>query len=152
MFLSPRNSIEGSLALLEKTSCQYWISPSPQPQSLPEILVNHPMKVLTIQDVEDLLKIEDIPHYPYDKTFEEATTEPFCVLHTSGTTGLPKPIFWSHGLLSTLDAVRLLPAADGDNGLKPWTSQWHDKDRLYSAFPFFHVSSQLLVVIDHNLT
>lgn len=139
LFLSPRNSLEGSLALLDKTSCNYWISPSKQPQSLPEILSQHPMKVLTIESVENLLNSAHVPHYPYEKTFEEAATEPFCVLHTSGTTGLPKPIFWNHGLLSTLDAVRLLPEADGDNGLKPWTSMWHDKDRLYSAFPFFHV-------------
>lgn len=129
------------MALLDKTSCKYWISPTQQPQSLPDILSQHSMKVLTIEDVESLLDTENVPRYPYEKTFDEAATEPFCVLHTSGTTGLPKPIFWNHGLLSTLDAVRLLPGVEGDGGLKPWTSTWHDKDRLYSAFPFFHVST-----------
>ncbi|RYP70479.1 hypothetical protein DL771_005416 [Monosporascus sp. 5C6A] len=122
-------------------------SDSQQPQNLPEILAQHPMKVLAIQDVEDLLDARDAPHYPYEKTFEEAATEPFCVLHTSGTTGLPKPIFWNHGLLSTLDAVRLLPPVNGDNGLKPWTSMWQEKDRLYSAFPFFHGAGMIMNIL-----
>ncbi|RYP43738.1 hypothetical protein DL768_009730 [Monosporascus sp. mg162] len=139
--------IEGSLALLDRTSCKYWISPTQQPQNLPEILAQHPMKVLSIQDVEGLLDATDVPYYPYEKTFEEAATEPFCVLHTSGTTGLPKPIFWNHGLLSTLDAVRLLPPVDGDNGLKPWTSMWHEKDRLYSAFPFYHGAGMIMNIL-----
>ncbi|RYP62963.1 hypothetical protein DL769_007102 [Monosporascus sp. CRB-8-3] len=133
--------------LLDRTSCNHWISPNQQPQNLPEILAQHPMKVLTIQDVEDLLDAANVPHYPYEKSFEEAATEPFCVLHTSGTTGLPKPIFWNHGLLSTLDAVRLLPPVDGDNGLKPWTSMWHEKDRLYSAFPFYHGAGMIMNIL-----
>jgi long-subunit acyl-CoA synthetase (AMP-forming) len=97
------------------------------------------MKVLAIPEVADLLECESTPHYIYEKTWAEAATEPFCILHTSGSTGLPKPITWNHGLLGTMDAIRLLPHVDEDGGLDPWTSIWTDKSRLYSAFPFFHV-------------
>ena len=53
---------------------------------------------------------------------------------------MPKPIAWSHGLIGTMDAVRLLPPTEGDNGLVPWTSDWKEGDRIYSSFPMSHVS------------
>lgn len=36
------------------------------------------------------------PHFPFIKTFEEARSEPLVVIHTSGTTGAPKPVIWTH--------------------------------------------------------
>jgi long-subunit acyl-CoA synthetase (AMP-forming) len=35
-------------------------------------------------------------HFPFDKTFETARSEPLVVVHTSGTTGAPKPLIWTH--------------------------------------------------------
>ncbi|KAF7884733.1 uncharacterized protein EAF02_005069 [Botrytis sinoallii] len=39
--------------------------------------------------------------FPFKKTFEAAKDEPFVVLHTSGTTELPKPIVWTHDYIAT---------------------------------------------------
>ncbi|TVY94015.1 Non-canonical non-ribosomal peptide synthetase [Lachnellula willkommii] len=36
------------------------------------------------------------PHFPFIKTFEESRSEPLVVVHTSGTTGAPKPVIWTH--------------------------------------------------------
>ena len=54
------------------------------------------MKVLAIAGVEELLRTEPVPEYAYNRTFEKAFDEPFCVLHTSGSTGHPKPIVTFH--------------------------------------------------------
>lgn len=97
------------------------------------------MKVIDLPELSNLLDAETVDAYPYTKTWDEAIRDPFCLLHTSGSTGLPKPIVWSHGLIGTMDAVRLLPPADGDDGMAPWTKGWDDGDRIYSSFPMSHV-------------
>lgn len=98
------------------------------------------MKVLQLPLLDELLD-STVPSkpFPFTKTFDEAANDPFCLLHTSGTTGVPKPIPWSHALIGTMDAVRLLPPIDGCDGLLPWTADWKDGDRIYSAFPMSHV-------------
>lgn len=102
------------------------------------------MQLLELPLLDDLLNGKPTETFPYTKTFEEAKDEPFCYLHTSGTTGVPKPIPWSHGLIGTMDAVRLLPQVEGDNGLPPWTSDWKAGDKIYSSFPMSHVSLPFL--------
>jgi long-subunit acyl-CoA synthetase (AMP-forming) len=141
LFLSPKNSNTGALAVLEAAKCNIWVHPHGQ-QRLPlveEILQQRPMNILDLPSTNDLLDAETTEYYPYDKTFDEAAQDPVCILHTSGTTGLPKPIVWSHALIGTSDAVRLLPPTEGDNGMLPWTSDWKEGDRIYSAFPMSHV-------------
>lgn len=98
------------------------------------------MQVLEIPALDEILDVQSVEPFPYTKTFEEALWEPFCILHTSGTTGVPKPIIWQNGLLGSMDAVRLLPPTEGDDGLLPWTADWKEKDRIYSSFPMSHVS------------
>ena len=97
------------------------------------------MTVLELPAIDELLNIADVKPFAYNKTFDESINDPFCILHTSGTTGVPKPISWTHGLIGTMDAVRLLPPTEGDGGLMPWTDNWNDGDRIYSSFPMSHV-------------
>lgn len=37
--------------------------------------------------LHELLRLEDVPHYSYDKPYEEAKNDPILVMHTSGSTG-----------------------------------------------------------------
>lgn len=141
MFLSPKNNTEGALAVLNAVKCNIWVKPG-EVATLPlvkDVLQQRPMKVLDLPILDELLDAKSTEPFPYTKTFEEATNDPFCFLHTSGTTGVPKPIPWSHGLIGTMDAVRLLPPTKGDDGLAPWTSDWEEGDRIYSSFPMSHV-------------
>lgn len=141
MFLSPKNSTEGALAVLEAAECNIWARPQEQ-KYLPlveDFLQKRYMEVLDLPELDELLDAEPTEPFPYTKAFDEAMQDPFCILHTSGTTGLPKPVPWSHGLIGTMDAVRLLPPMEGDHGLPPWTSLWEKGDRLYSSFPMSHV-------------
>lgn len=141
MFLSPKNNTEGALAVLDAAKCNIWVKPREQP-GLPlveDFLQQRRMRVLDIPEIDELLDAESTKSFPYTKTFDEAIRDPFCLLHTSGTTGLPKPVTWSHGLIGTMDAVRLLPSTEGDDGLAPWTSLWKEGDRMYSSFPMSHV-------------
>jgi acyl-coenzyme A synthetase/AMP-(fatty) acid ligase len=140
LLISPRNTVEADLAVIERSKCGYWILPTQYPDHLDEVFARHPMKIIHVAEADDILSSEPVPHFAYDKTFEEAKSEPFCVLHTSGSTGHPKPIIWKHSLLATLDASRLLPEHEGR---PPWVVIFGETDRFYSAFPFYHVSVTL---------
>ncbi|CAM6002878.1 unnamed protein product [Sphagnum balticum] len=153
LFLSPKNSTEAALAVLDAASCNIWVKPGGKPSKLvDEFLHQRPMKVIELPGLDELLDAEAAEPYPYTKTFDQAIRDPFCLLHTSGSTGLPKPIGWSHGLIGTMDAVRLLPPTDGDGGMMPWTSGWNDGDRIYSSFPMSHVGVNSPDRLDEYIT
>ncbi|KAJ5654232.1 Male sterilityNAD-binding [Penicillium lividum] len=115
-----------------------------QPEMLPRLLSHRSMKVIEIPETDELLSAEPVPSHPYNKTFQEAANDPFCVLHTSGSTGLPKPIVWKNSLLGTLDATRFLPKS---NGRPPWTVIYDEGDRFYSAFPLYHAAGLIMNVL-----
>lgn len=133
--------------MLDALHCGVWAQPG-EMASIPlvkEVFRDRPMKVINLPLLDELLDADSTPLFPYTKTFDDAINDPFCYLHTSGSTGVPKPIPWSHGLIGTMDAIRLLPPVEGDGGLVPWTHDWKDGDRIYSSFPMSHVSPPLLL-------
>ncbi|KAI1391508.1 acetyl-CoA synthetase-like protein [Hypoxylon trugodes] len=52
--------------------------------------------------LEDILSAEPVPDYPFDKTYDEVKDKRYMGLHTSGTSGHPKPIWWTHAHLENL--------------------------------------------------
>ncbi|KAF4945802.1 hypothetical protein FSARC_14357 [Fusarium sarcochroum] len=151
LFLSPKNSIEGALAVLEAAKCNIWVNPASgkSEQLVNDFLQQRPMQVIDLPGLSELLPeaesdTETVERFPYTKRWEDAINDPFCMLHTSGSTGLPKPIAWSHGLIGTMDAVRLLPPHEG---MEPWTKGWDEGDTIYSSFPMSHGAGILMDVV-----
>ncbi|KAF4471132.1 hypothetical protein FALBO_1953 [Fusarium albosuccineum] len=140
LFLSPGNSIEATLGLLDATNCNLWVHPQGYPQYplVEKVLQSRELRIIEIPAVKELLDADHARHYPYSKTYDEAMADTFCILHTSGTTGLPKPIYMSNGLLATMDAARILPPFKGDNGAAPWATLYEKGDRLYSPCVLLH--------------
>lgn len=94
-FSSPRNSIPAHANLFKILDCKVLITANPTLPMVPAIIEATGVRSIECPDVDELL--ENIyPHYPFNKTFEQARKEPLVVLHTSGTTGFPKPIVWNH--------------------------------------------------------
>ena len=56
---------------------------------------------------------EDVEVIPFSLTWEQAKDEPFCVLHTSGSTGIPKPVFITYGTFACNDTHQLIPSLGG---------------------------------------
>ncbi|RMJ02432.1 hypothetical protein CDV36_015299 [Fusarium kuroshium] len=151
LFLSPKNSVEGALAVLEAAKCNIWVNPAggKPAQLVNDFLQQRPMQVMDLPELNELLpeaesETETVEPFPYTKRWEDAINDPFCMLHTSGSTGLPKPIAWSHGLIGTMDAVRLLPPHEG---MEPWTKGWDEGDTIYSSFPMSHGAGILMDVV-----
>ncbi|KAM0295231.1 hypothetical protein HYE67_000263 [Fusarium culmorum] len=151
LFLSPKNSIEGALAVLDAADCNIWVNPAGErPTPLVDDFVQqramHVMHLPLLSELlpEDESEMENVKPFPYTKCWEDAINDTFCILHTSGSTGLSKPIKWTHGLIGTVDAVRLLPPHEG---MEPWAKGWDDGDTLYSTFPMSHGAGILMDVV-----
>ena len=140
LFSSPRNSLEAHLSLLDKTDCHTFLMPPGFPLPVvKDILAARPMRVLHIASPSTWLDGSHRP-YHYNKTFAEAKYEPFVVLHTSGSTGLPKPIIQTHATAAAMQAYTRVPdpASTFPNMLTG--------KRLYTAFPLFHCAGLRLTL------
>jgi hypothetical protein len=80
---------------------------------------------------------DSVPHCPYDVTFETAANYDIVAIHTSGTSGNPKPIGWNTRYLSKIDQGNDLPILQGAPLVK--TTLWHEN--ALCLLPCFHVRS-----------
>ena len=144
MILSPNNSREGAAGCINATKCRVWAQPHGQPPSpvLAALQETHDLQVIEVPACDELLDAQGAEHFPFNKTFDEAASEPFCVLHSSGSTGLPKIIPVAHGVIATQDAMQLLdPVVLGDEELLPWPALFTKGSRIYSPNALLHVSN-----------
>ena len=78
-----------------------------------DILAQRDMKHVIAPELSELLAETTIRHFPFTKTFPEAQHDPFLILHTSGSTGLPKPVTFTHAVVAAQDAHSAIePFAD----------------------------------------
>ncbi|KAF2875490.1 hypothetical protein BDV95DRAFT_561998 [Massariosphaeria phaeospora] len=143
LLTSPRNTIEAHVSLLEKTECATFLLPPNYPlPAVKQILAARQMHVLEIPTMEHWLEDGPVETYAYTKTFTEARLEPFVVLHTSGSTGMPKPIVENHGTVSIVDAFTALPSL----GEKPTYPAMCAGKRVYLTFPLFHCAGMSMIL------
>ncbi|KAK4191013.1 putative nrps-like enzyme protein [Podospora australis] len=95
---SPRNSPEAHRSLLGDLKSKVLITPDPAPPSavtVMEAVRSAPLRHLTIPSLEQQLE-KTSPVYVFDKKFHSARWKPLFIVHTSGSTGIPKPKIWTH--------------------------------------------------------
>lgn len=135
LYLSPRNSLDGHLNVLERDGCRAFIHA--RKTNVDDIVSRREMRLSVAPELDFFLKSPAPAPYPYSKTFEEARMDPCLVLHTTGSTGLPKPIIWRMGTMSTYDAWWTIPSI-GD--CVPAPEIYQTAERAYSSLPLFHTS------------
>jgi hypothetical protein len=64
-------------------------------------------------ELDQLLSDAPTKPYPYTKTFDEAKHDPCFVIQTSDSSSVPKPLIWTHWLISTADRHHTVPPVDG---------------------------------------
>ncbi|KAL2833587.1 putative NRPS-like enzyme [Aspergillus pseudoustus] len=130
-FPSPRNSIAAQKHLFARLETRVLVTTDPEPVFVSSILREYPIDVIRIPSLDELLRSDDVPPYPYDKTFSEARNEPLFVLHTSGSTGIPKPLVYSHEFAWRIYQANSLPNSLDKHLLQ---GEW------FSFLPAFHMA------------
>jgi acyl-CoA synthetase (AMP-forming)/AMP-acid ligase II len=100
LFPLPSNSKEGLLELIRATNCKFVIGGTPGRwndilEAMPDIRA-----LPIIPSFDDLLSQNSVKPYPYTKTYSEAKDEALHIIQTSGTTGTPKPIEYTHYMVT----------------------------------------------------
>ncbi|KAI9043969.1 putative NRPS-like enzyme [Aspergillus affinis] len=84
----------------------------------------------------NLLTNVDVPAYPYEKTFEEARNEPAFALHTSGSTGIPKPLIYTNEFVCRIYAATTLSPLDEMTRI----DQHFLQGEWFPFLPAFHIA------------
>ncbi|KFX85799.1 hypothetical protein V490_09403 [Pseudogymnoascus sp. VKM F-3557] len=137
LLISPRNSIEGQLSLFEGTKCCHiWYAESFN-LAVKTWLSKREMKSWIVPPAKEWLQASPSP-VPYSKSYDEARWDPLVVMHTSGSTGHPKPIVVKQGGLAVMDSFLDLPEYMGGKFLMQfWKSS---ASRIFLPMPLFHAA------------
>ena len=150
-FTSPRNSMEAHLSLLEALQCNIFLLPHARPPVVKQILAKRPMRTVVLPGLDYWLHEEETRIYAYEKTMDEASHDPFVVMHSSGSTVIPKVIVVSHGTMAAMDAYQSIPSLGG----KPWHGTIWTGKQVLSCFPLFHAAGLCFILpicIYHEIT
>ncbi|KAI9729228.1 MAG: putative NRPS-like protein biosynthetic cluster [Cirrosporium novae-zelandiae] len=137
LFPSPRIADEAQLYLLKVTNCKHFVY-SAEHQRKPETLKKTKQNLILweIPSLEFILEQAAKP-YPYTKSYAEAEHDPYIIIHSSGTTGMPKPVHLRNGYFAVVDNLSHLEAPKGRK-IAFWTK--HQSGELHlSMSPFFHL-------------
>ncbi|KAI0423280.1 hypothetical protein F5X98DRAFT_369287 [Xylaria grammica] len=143
LLVSPRNTVEAHLSLLDSMECNAFLTPPNfHLPTIKQVLTLRPIRHVEVAEYRHWLEgeVEADKPYPYTKKFSEAKAEPFVVLHTSGSTGLPKPIVQTHRTISAVSA--LLSKVDNRTTFPGFLSG----KRMYLSFPLFHLAGLHLLL------
>ncbi|KAL4885875.1 hypothetical protein BJY04DRAFT_230133 [Aspergillus karnatakaensis] len=97
--ISERNSVAANYKLFDDVDCSTIITTALSFLPVLETLSERELIVLELPPLEQLLN-EPQPEYPFYSDYSTLCRETALIVHTSGTTGFPKPIYITHEFLS----------------------------------------------------
>ncbi|KAJ5425808.1 hypothetical protein N7465_000878 [Penicillium sp. CMV-2018d] len=134
---STKNSIDVQCALLERTGCSgilFSVTLKEQAEK-----IESSKAALALIEVPSLEKMvaNFSNSFPYDTAYQAIEDECAIIIHSSGTTGVPKPIHLTHGFLGTMDKLAQVPVPEGRLSAIP--NRLSQDDLFLSTAPFFHL-------------
>ncbi|OTB05366.1 hypothetical protein M426DRAFT_319902 [Hypoxylon sp. CI-4A] len=143
---SPRNPPSTNAWLMKETgSTKLLYTPELAPLIKPLQSLAPSVDSYAVPSFQEMLDSNAEP-YPYMKSFDEARNDPIVVLHSSGSTGLPKPIIITHGSMAAHDNDHNLPAPPGREKLDSTALKLDGETRLYVILPFFHLGGFVFLI------
>ncbi|KAK0610810.1 hypothetical protein B0T14DRAFT_593567 [Immersiella caudata] len=152
LLISPRNSMEGQLNLFELTNCHTLWFDGMFKEVVQSWLHERDMQAIMTRDIDNWFPDEHVDPYPYERTFEEGQWDPMVVLHTSGSTGLPKPIVCRQGMLAIGDMFHNMAEWEGKTLV---LAEWSKRSKrtlqpsamLTRAVPLCHAAAMYMTLI-----
>ncbi|KIW90834.1 uncharacterized protein Z519_08617 [Cladophialophora bantiana CBS 173.52] len=137
-YTSTRNSFEAHKSLLQATDCKVIATPSRIPAGIAPVIDRLKLRHLVFPGVLHWLygTSEETRPYPFDRSFDQGRLDPFMVLHTSGSTGIPKPMVFPYSMYSTPQLFSFFPEEGGRRTVIQFFIE--KSGRLLSPFPMFH--------------
>ena len=93
--------------------------------------------------LDDMIQV--VPKYDYNKAFDTAAADPVVVLHSSGSTGAPKPITMCHGTFAYLDNDHNRPLTPGRRNQD--FTVYDMEGKLFHIFPPFHLAGFVSTIL-----
>ncbi|KAF2995268.1 hypothetical protein E8E13_004033 [Curvularia kusanoi] len=144
LFPTPKYGTEAVTRLISSVNGSVMLVPSETSPVVSEVLLQRPMHTLDFPAVEYLLTASTTP-YTWTKTFEVSKNEPLVCLHTSGTTGFPKPIIWTHDWANSVIQGHHLPTPAGYE--RPESVSQGSQRRMLNLLPPMHASGMITALI-----
>ncbi|KAL4748747.1 hypothetical protein BDW72DRAFT_214572 [Aspergillus terricola var. indicus] len=138
---SPRNSPAAHRSLLQRLNCTKMLATEPRAPAVTATIEDNNLDAYNVPSVAELLGTTH-PHFEFNKTQAEMAHEILCVLHTSGSTGIPKPIIWTHDFVRKHMKMGLLETPEGYENMDDWIKG----KRLFSAMPPFHAAGLAILL------
>ncbi|OJJ68372.1 hypothetical protein ASPBRDRAFT_68538 [Aspergillus brasiliensis CBS 101740] len=149
---STRNSTEAFIHLLNATHCRKFVCSPEKRQTVLELSeLSGGLQISVIPSLGEMLSSR-MESYGCPITYDEEENETCFIIHSSGTTGLPKPVSLTHGCIGVIDRIARLPCPEGR---KPGTWGMMKPNALVlSTTPFFHMMGfyGLIISIFHHTT
>ncbi|KAI5253455.1 acetyl-CoA synthetase-like protein [Aureobasidium subglaciale] len=134
LLASTRNSEEGQRAILQRTQSKKFLHGQGMRE---EILAlqdeKTPIEAYEVPPVDYFFNNEKVEHY--EGIVSTDPNEIVAIIHTSGSTGIPKPIYLRNGYLACLDRIRQLPV---EGGRQSRAQKFVGIDRAFCSLPWFH--------------
>ncbi|KAM3066259.1 hypothetical protein ACMFMG_003230 [Clarireedia jacksonii] len=140
---SPRNAVLNTVSLMKATQCTKLLYTPELMHHVSSLL--EAMDSLRIFEIPTFEEMLEGPHQPYlyNATWENNKNDVVLIIHTSGSTGAPKPIICTHSFLGTTVGLPMLtPEVPGRQ--RGDLSRLKKSELLCSGSYFFHISAILI--------
>lgn len=138
-FPSPRNDVQAQCKIFEEYGCRQLLVPKGNSlgKHMERVAEKLDLAIGEVPDLNDLLDAQDHTTYSWvPRKDVDIRYEPMVGIHTSGSTGLPKPVVVKHGNFTAIEHWKRIPELGGG---KVHFAHWSGTQILL-AMPLFHLA------------
>ncbi|KAE8319591.1 hypothetical protein BDV41DRAFT_520273 [Aspergillus transmontanensis] len=148
-WVSPRNPPDQNLYLLRGAKVDlvlYADLMEPVVQGIQQLDSTAQIPYMRVPSVGEVLNGES-PPYPFDILYADVKDDRCLAMHTSGSTGLPKIVYYTHAAFACTDSDRNVPVPEGRRPQNAKQFDFSPPGRFYCCFPPFHLAGTMAFTV-----